>query len=364
MDSILLSVIIPVYNAEKYLDRVINSVLKQENNQVEIILVDDGSTDMSREICDNYAENSNYSVVVIHKENGGISTARNAGVRAAKGKYVSFLDADDYMDINSYEDIIDVINECEPDCLDFGYRYVNQAGKTNYINKLPKKILLNKQTIKNIILPPLLNLEKNDDNFIFDFAVNKIYKKKILEKHNILFDETRRTWEDRIFVVNYLKYCENYYSMDQCYYNYVDVVDSLSRKYDLQFFDIIVENYSFYKKEFEDEYDFNRPYVWSYWCKSIEKMIIRSLRENKETMMIEEHIKSVLKEEQIIEWFKKRIAENKDEEKVSEWVVKGECDKIIKFYRNKIKNDYLNTRMMQIKGQTRKICAKVFRFFQ
>ena len=96
MDNYLVSIILPIYNVEKYLDRCIQSILNQSYENLEIILVDDGSPDRSSEICDEYRK-SDQRIKVVHKENGGLSDARNAGLILAKGKYIIFLDSDDYV---------------------------------------------------------------------------------------------------------------------------------------------------------------------------------------------------------------------------------------------------------------------------
>lgn len=98
----LISVIIPVYGVEKYLSKCLDSVIKQTYTNLEIILVDDGSTDSSGQICDKYSENDN-RIRVIHKENGGLSDARNCGLKNAYGKYVTFVDSDDYLELDYVE---------------------------------------------------------------------------------------------------------------------------------------------------------------------------------------------------------------------------------------------------------------------
>ena len=92
----LISIIVPVYNVDKYLSKCIDSIISQTYNDIELILVDDGSPDNSPKICDEYARKDN-RIIVIHKENGGVSSARNAGLDIAKGKYIGFVDPDDYI---------------------------------------------------------------------------------------------------------------------------------------------------------------------------------------------------------------------------------------------------------------------------
>lgn len=97
-----ISIIVPVYNVEKYLKKCIDSIISQTYKNIEIILIDDGSTDKSGEICDEYASNDN-RIIVVHKENGGLSSARNAGIDMAQGKYLGFVDSDDYIEKDMYE---------------------------------------------------------------------------------------------------------------------------------------------------------------------------------------------------------------------------------------------------------------------
>ena len=174
MQNYFITVIIPVYNAEQYIERAVKSLLDQTTKEIEIILVDDGSKDASGKICDKYKQLEN--VKVIHKENGGACTARNIGLANASGKYVSFVDSDDFMDTDAYEKIINILKHNEADILDFGWRYISETGeKTENFHKNPKNKLLNKKYIKTQILPPLLNLLEDRANFVFDFAWNKIY---------------------------------------------------------------------------------------------------------------------------------------------------------------------------------------------
>lgn len=338
METIKFSVIIPIYNAEKYLKKTIESVLNQTAN-LELILVDDGSVDKSGEICDFY-QKTDERVKVIHQKNGGICAARNVGIKMASGTHVSFLDADDFVDGHMYEQIQPVLAKENPDILDFGWKYINNQGDiTENLHKLPKNCMLGYDVIHEKILPPLLNLKKDQDNFIYDFSVNKIYKKDILKEHNILFDEARSVWEDRPFVIQYLKYCKTFYSMDQCFYNYVSVTDSLSRRYHMEFFDVILKNYWLYRDLFGDEYDFETSYVWNHWSHSIENMIYRSLGETQNQTEIEQNILKTLQNPEVKKWFEHREAENEFERQVSEAVKNGDTVQALNLYKEKYQKD-------------------------
>lgn len=102
MENDLISVVVPIYNVEKYLEECVDSIINQTYKNLEIILVDDGSTDNSGKMCDKFAQNDS-RIKVIHKENGGLSDARNCGIEAATGKYIQFIDSDDYIDLDMFE---------------------------------------------------------------------------------------------------------------------------------------------------------------------------------------------------------------------------------------------------------------------
>ena len=133
----LISVIIPVYNVDKYLERCIDSVIVQTYSNLEIILVDDGSNDDSGIICDRYAKFDD-RIKVIHKKNGGVSSARNEGIKYCNGKYIGFVDSDDYIDSTMYEYLYNLLisNDADISCCDF---FIINEGKNigNY-----KKIIL------------------------------------------------------------------------------------------------------------------------------------------------------------------------------------------------------------------------------
>ena len=328
IEKYFISVIVPVYNAEKYIKRAVDSLLDQTTREIEIILVDDGSTDGSSEICDEYSKMSN--IKVVHKDNGGLSTARNAGLLQAEGRYVSFLDADDFMDSKAYETIIKCLKETNADILDFGWRYISETGeKTENLNGNEKNVLFDQNYIKNIILPPLLNLKKDEEHFIFDFSCMKIFKKEILDQHDIKFDEKRRTWEDRIFIVEFLKYSKNYYCMDECFYNYVSVPNSLSRRYDAQFLELILANYNMYIRLFGNDYDFSVQYVADYWSTSIENMIMQQLRVKDEHPEVIKNINKILKEPQVRAWYKDRTKKDQTDQKINEYMEQNKYDEVI-----------------------------------
>lgn len=178
------SVIVPVYNVEKYLDKCIKSIINQSYKDIEIILVDDGSTDSSPKICDDYAKNDK-RIKVIHKENGGLSSARNAGIEIASGDLLSFIDSDDSIEPDLYEKVFSYYND--NDIVVFGIERDYPNGK------IIKTGFDKVEEIDNITA--LIYLNNNDAVDLS--SCNKIFNKK-------LFDNVR-------FPIN--KKCEDYYIM-------------------------------------------------------------------------------------------------------------------------------------------------------
>ena len=165
----LLSVVVPVYNVEKYLDRCIKSIINQTYKNLEIILVDDGSVDASGKICDKYAEKDK-RIKVIHKENEGLSEARNTGIKLSKGDYITFVDSDDYIDERMYEILINDLEKYDVDIASCDYlRIVDYSKKA----KISSEVLIYSK--EEAIIKLLRNEEYKD------YAWNKIYKKELFD---------------------------------------------------------------------------------------------------------------------------------------------------------------------------------------
>lgn len=132
----LISVIVPVYNVEKYIRRCVDSILSQTYKNLEILLVDDGSNDLSGEICDEYA-GTDKRVRAFHKKNGGLASARNFGLENVMGEYVSFVDSDDWIEKNTYSYCLDLINNenCKVDVVQFGISCVEDEKEQPKVRK-------------------------------------------------------------------------------------------------------------------------------------------------------------------------------------------------------------------------------------
>ena len=139
MDEKLVSVIIPAYNIEDYIGRCLDSIISQTYKNLEIIVVDDGSRDYTGEILDNYAKKDR-RIKVIHKENGGVSSARNKGIEAAEGDYIGFIDGDDLIEPGMYKTLVDLLEEENADIAHCGYQMVFPDRVDYYYNTGKKKI--------------------------------------------------------------------------------------------------------------------------------------------------------------------------------------------------------------------------------
>jgi glycosyltransferase involved in cell wall biosynthesis len=217
--SVKVSIIVPVYNASSTLDRCLCSVMDQTYDLFEVILVDDGSVDDSPAICDRYAEEDS-RFRVIHKANGGVSSARNAGLQVADGDFIMFLDADDVLS----QDALEVMSLKDCDLIMGGFRKV-VAGKIDYV-RVPK---YNKVYDGAMQLSVFLNDNiGSSDCFMLNSSCFKLYRGSLIHENGLKFDESLKYGEDKIFVFNFLKYVSSARTVDKVVYDYILVEDSLS----------------------------------------------------------------------------------------------------------------------------------------
>ena len=188
IDVPIISIIVPVYNAEKSLDRCVQSIVGQTYTRWELILVDDGSKDLSGALCDEYM-NSDIRITVYHKENGGVSSARNVGLEHIKGEYVAFIDSDDYVEDNYLEKLV----ACYPsDLIICGFK--NIRGE-DYMPAQAKEVnLSNNPIIKTLIDVP----------YYLDTPWCKLFKTDIIKKNGLVFDKGLKLSEDTLFCYEYL----------------------------------------------------------------------------------------------------------------------------------------------------------------
>lgn len=214
----LISVIVPIYNVEKYLIRCIDSILNQTYKNIEIILIDDGSPDKCPEICDEYLK-KDQRIKVIHKKNGGLSDARNAGMEIAKGDYISFVDSDDYIYEEMYENLINLMDIYKVDIASCSVQkfYEDENINLNYNKKYDIKIYSNEEALKSLI-------EEQD---IKQTVWNKIYKRHII--NDIKF-EVGKIHEDEYWTYQIIGNANNIAYINKPMYYYLQRKDSIMGK--------------------------------------------------------------------------------------------------------------------------------------
>ncbi len=211
MSEVKFSIIIPVYNVEEYLERCVSSVINQTYKNIEIILVDDGSPDGSPAMCDKFAAQDD-RIKVIHKENGGLSDARNFGIKAANGEYIIFLDSDDSIELTSCEDIYNSIKgAASPDVVICNTNWI-ENGSTKVVNRYDKCELFNggKEFLNYLFSMP----------FTFCFlSPNNIYKRELLIDNNLFF-EKGLLHEDERWTPEVLLEAKTVLNTNIAFYNY------------------------------------------------------------------------------------------------------------------------------------------------
>lgn len=208
MDEKLVSVIIPAYNIEDYIGRCLDSIISQTYKNLEIIVVDDGSRDHTGEILDNYAKKDR-RIKVIHKENGGVSSARNKGIEAAEGDYIGFIDGDDLIESEMYKTLVDLLEEENADIAHCGYQMVFPDRIDYYHNTGKKKIQTTEEGLKDLL----------SGEMIEPGLVNKLYKKELIK--NCRLDETVKINEDLLMNYQLFKLSQKSVYYDITPYSYM-----------------------------------------------------------------------------------------------------------------------------------------------
>jgi len=223
----LVSVVVPVYNVEKYLDRCIDSLVNQTYKQLEIILVDDGSPDNCPQICDKWAEQDS-RIRVIHKVNAGLGMARNTGIENANGKYICFFDSDDYVDLHTVEKCVHSAECNKSDVVLFGFYDVYDNGETKPLPITDTNLIYKDKDVLNILLPDLLINSHGLDIS----ACAKMFRLDLLNKNDISFKSEREIIsEDAFFIIEVLKNVSVASIVPESLYYYYRTAGSLTRVY-------------------------------------------------------------------------------------------------------------------------------------
>jgi len=218
----LISIIVPVYNAEKYLERCINSLINQSYSNIEIILINDGSNDKSGIICDDFSK-KDLRIKVIHKINEGVSAARNDGIEKAKGRYISFVDADDWVEQNFLSEMYNKIKQYDVDYVTCGYNRVYENLKKVINNNASEKVFSSNEYIVKI-----LNVQNG-----YGFIHMKLINKEAIG--NLRFNTNILVGEDALFNVQLCKRINRFLVYNKSLYNYYLNLNSIVRNYDINY---------------------------------------------------------------------------------------------------------------------------------
>lgn len=207
----LVSIIVPVYNAEQYLERCINSILHQEYQNYELLLIDDGSTDASSTMCDAYAKKDS-RIQVFHQKNSGVSASRNYALDICQGKYIQFLDSDDWITSDSTKLFVRCAEKhnCDLVIADF-YRVVGE--RLSQMGDIEEEALLSRQQFASYMM-------ENPADFYYGVLWNKFYRKSIIEKVHLRMDPDISWCEDFLFNLEYIRQADTFYALQAPVYYY------------------------------------------------------------------------------------------------------------------------------------------------
>lgn len=206
-----ISIIVPVYNVERYVDRCLKSLINQTLQDIEIIIVNDGSQDKSEEIIEKYVRENQNKIKYYEKPNGGLSSARNYGLEFAKGEYIAFLDSDDYVESNMYEEMYNLAKKENADMVECDYIWEWEFGKKIFDKRREYK------TKEDMMKKPRV------------IAWNKIYKRELINKYKIRFPEDL-IYEDLDFFLKLLPHLNKISYINKYFVHYIQREDSITNK--------------------------------------------------------------------------------------------------------------------------------------
>ena len=286
-----ISIIVPVYNVEAYLERCVESILKQTYTNLEILLVNDGSTDKSGELCDKLALRD-HRIRVIHKENGGLSDARNRGIDEASSNLIGFIDSDDYIDEDMYETLYRQMVASKADLSMCGHYDVYHQIPEKQVAEIKTWELMPEEAIKMVMEAKILSVT----------AVNKLYKKALFEQLRFRIGKIA---EDAFIMVDLIHQCSKIVATNEKKYYYVHRENSITtQKFSLKFLNVIEayeQNAKIISENYPDLYDVAIMRLnWAYFYvldrllvdndfkdKVLEDRLISYLKKNKKSILMD-----------------------------------------------------------------------------
>ena len=307
-----ISIIIPVYNVEEYIERCLKSAIEQTIKETEIIIVNDGSTDKSKEKIEKYIKENKDKIIYLEKENGGLSSSRNYGLKYAKGEYVAFLDSDDYIEKEAYEQMYELAKKENSDMVQCGFlwEYPNKKKKAVVEICKNKKELMEKGRVE---------------------AWNKLIKREIIEKNDIKFPEGLR-YEDMEFFYKLIPYLNKVSYINKDFIHYTQRQNSIANTQNIrtkEIFDILDNINKYYEdkgifEQYKQELEYN--YVKVLLCSSLKRMCkIKDKKQRKE--LLELTWNNINKK--FTNWRKNEILKKKS---IKNWYIKSNNKFMYKIY--------------------------------
>lgn len=234
------SVVVPVYNVEKYLKRCVDSLIGQSYSNLEILLVDDGSKDSSLSICKEY-ELKDSRIRVFHKENEGLGLTRNYGIERATGEHVTFVDSDDYLTSDAIAVMMDRAIATNADVVIATHYYKNEVQEV----AMPERLYSGNE-IKKTLMVHMMGNDGNNLDALSYTAWGKLYKKELFTKNNLVFPSERKfIWEDLAFSVEAYPVCNKVYVLHKSVYYYCFNEGSLTHTYKPNKLELVMELYRY-----------------------------------------------------------------------------------------------------------------------
>lgn len=236
-DKPTISVIVPVFNVERYLQQCVDSILSQSFDAFELILVDDGSTDSSNLLCDKYAREDD-RIKVVHKVNAGVSAARNTGIDIANGKYIAFVDSDDFVDRAFLETLVSTIEASKADLSVVGFSYYYDPQKSVDHTIAQDGVYSVKRFVK-------MMFKESYEKHIISSVCNKLFRKELVELYQLKYSVVDHICEDGMFVYDYLMHCASIAFNSSVLYIYRQVTNQphLMTKYNSNAFESLDKYY-------------------------------------------------------------------------------------------------------------------------
>lgn len=255
VNSVKVSIIVPVYNTQKYLERCITSLIRQTLREIEIILVDDGSVEECAKLCDAWKAKDR-RIRVIHKQNEGLGYARNTGIEAAQGEYLAFVDSDDYVDVSMYEKLYQKAKAEHTELVVGGYWKVYKNGNREACRNIGIPQSVEGKQVITVLLANMLGSPPSypSDDYIGMSVWKNLYSTELLRRYDIRFPSEREyISEDIIFHIELLHHVKKAVVVNQPYYYYCQNTGSLSTSYRPDRFRRVKKLY-LYEKELLDRY--------------------------------------------------------------------------------------------------------------